>query len=395
MKKTLLATAVAATLGTSFAATAQSTTVIYGRLYPELVHARTNSATAPGTPVATMQGAPTGETGNVTALEASNSRLGFRGEESLGKGLKAIWQIEQTIEVDQGGGNLASRDTFVGLESETWGTVRLGFMDTVYKDYGDTLSFLGISSGNFVSISNVLSKSNLSDTSAASFHLRRGNSVKYESPEWNDVGFAIQYSPDELKNAITNAYLVAAAVKYEKEPYYFAVAYERHNDFFGGSRASRSALRNNADPNASSRDDAIRLTAQYKFGIHTVEANYARLRYKESGGQNGRFEKYESDHWGLTWDARWRGPWRTAVSYSGANDGSCSLLGGVPCNTDGLDGYMVAIGAGYNMSRRTMLFALASYLHNGTSALFNNAESITPAVGAAITQVAVGISHQF
>jgi predicted porin len=395
MKKTLLATAVAATLGTSFGASAQSTVVIYGRLYPELVYARTSSPTAPGTPVATMQGSPTGDKGSVTALEASNSRLGFRGEEGLGKGLKAIWQIEQTIEVDQGGGNLASRDTFVGLESETWGTVRLGFMDTVYKDYGDTLSFLGISSGNFVSISNVLSKSNLSDTSSASFHLRRGNSVKYESPEWNDVGFALQYSPDELKSSTTNAYLWAAAVKYEKEPYYFAVAYERHEDFFGGSRASRSALRNNADPNASSRDDAIRLTAQYKFGIHTVEANYARLRYKESGGQTGRFEKYESDHWGLTWDARWRGPWRTAVSYSGANDGSCSLLGGVPCNTDGLEGYMVAIGAGYNMSRRTMLFALASYLHNGKSALFNNADSITPAVGADITQVAVGISHSF
>ena len=56
---------------------------------------------------------------------------------------------------------------------------------------------------------------------------------------------------------------------------------------------------------------------------------------------------------------------------------------------------MIAIGAGYNMSRRTMLFALASYLHNGTSALFNNADSITPAVGASITQIAVGISHSF
>jgi predicted porin len=394
MKKTLLATAVAATLGSSFAASAQSTVVIYGRLYPELTYARTSSPTAPGTPVATMQGAPTGAKDSVTALEASNSRLGFRGTEQLGRGLKVIWQIEQTIDVDQGGSQLATRDSFLGLESDSWGTVRLGFMDTVYKDYGDTLGFLGISSGNFVSISNVLSKSNLSDTSAASFHLRRANSVKYDSPEWNDVAFALQYSPDELKNA-TNAYLWAAALKYEKEPYYFAVAYERHNDFFGGSRASRSALRNNNDPNASSRDDAIRLTAQYKFGIHSIEGNYARIRYKESGGQDGRFQKYESDHWGLSWEARFPGPWRTAVNYSGASDGSCSLLGGVPCNTDGLEGYMVSIGAGYNLSRRTMLFAIAAYLHNGKSALFNNAESVTPAVGADLTQIAIGMSHQF
>ena len=125
----------------------------------------------------------------------------------------------------------------------------------------------------------------------------------------------------------------------------------------------------------------IRLTAQYKFGIHTVEANYARLRYKESGGQTGRFAEVRERSLGLHVGRALAGPWRTAVSYSGANDGKCSLLGGVPCNTDGLDGYMIAIGAGYNMSRRTMLFALASYLHNGTSALFNNAASVTPAVG--------------
>ena len=131
-----------------------------------------------------MQSPPTGETGSVTAVEASNSRLGLRGEEPLSGGLKVVWQIEQAIDVDQGGTTLASRDTFVGLESDAWGTLRLGFMDTIYKDYGDTLGFLGIGSGNFVSISNVLSKSNLSDTSAASFHLRRGNSVKYESPDW-------------------------------------------------------------------------------------------------------------------------------------------------------------------------------------------------------------------
>ncbi len=395
MNKKLCAAAVAATLLAPAVASAQSTAVIYGRLYPELTYGRTSSATAPGTTVATLQGAPTGATENVLAMEASNSRLGFRGTEQLGTGLKVIWQIEQTIDVDQGGSRIATRNTFLGLESDSWGTVRLGFMDTVYKDMGDTLSFLGISSGNFVSISNVLSKSNLSDTSGASFHLRRANSVHYESPEWNKVTFGIQYSPDEAKTATRNANLLSVGINYDATPYYFAIAYEVHNDFFGGSRASKSSVRNNNDPNASSRDDAVRVTGEYKFGAHTVQANYARLRYKESGGQNGRFAKYESDHWSATWDARWPGPWRTAVSYSGANDGSCALLGGVPCSTDGLEGYMAAVGAGYNLSRRTMLFALAAYLDNGKSAVFNNAESVTPAVGSSITQIAVGISHSF
>lgn len=395
MNRRLLAAAVAGTLAVPVVADAQSTSVIYGRLYPELTYARTRDATQPGTPVATMQANPTGENASVTALEASNSRLGFRGEESLGRGLKAIWQIETTIAVDAGGSALASRDTYLGLQSETWGTVKLGNMDTVYKNFGDTLSFLGISSGNFVSISNVLSKSNLSDTSAASFHLRRANSVQYLSPEWKDFSFGLQFSPDEVRTASRDAWLFSGGVVYEAEPWYVAVAYERHEDLFGGSRASRSSIRNDGDQNAHSRDEAVRVTVQYKMGNHTLEGNYARLRYKERGGQVGRFAKYESDHWGVSWDARWGGPWRTAVNYSGANDGSCSLLGGVPCSTDGLEGQMLAIGGGYSLSRRTMVFLIGAYLDNGKSARFNNAASISAATGANITQVAAGIVHNF
>ena len=376
-------------------AAGQSSAVIYGRLYPELVLARTSGATAPGQPVATMQALPTGGRERVSALEASNSRLGLRGSEALGAGLEVIWQIEQAIAVDAGGGALASRDTFIGFKSDRLGTARLGNLDTVYKNAGDTVSFLGVSSGNFVSISNLLSKSNLSDTSAASFHLRRANSVVFESSERHGFGFAIQYSPDELRSAARNADLWSLGVTFDRGPLYLAAAYERHDDFFGGSRASRSDLRNDADPNARSRDEALRLTAQYRFGAHTLEANHARLRYRERGGGPGRFGEYASDRWSIAWDARWGGPWRTSMAYSGANDGTCTLLGGAACSTAGLHGHMIAAGAGYTLSRRTMLFAMAAHLANGRSALFNNAESLTPAVGARITQAAVGMLHSF
>ena len=153
-------------------------------------------------------------------------------------------------------------------------------------------------------------------------------------------------------------------------------------------------MRNVNDPNARSRDDAIRLTAQVRLGVHSLEANYARLRYRERGGQPGRFARFESDRWSLAWDARWSGPWRTDA-YAGASAGSCSLFGAAPCSTQGLDGAMIAAGAGYGLSRRTTLFAIASHLRDGRSALFNNAESLAPAVGADITQIAGGILHHF
>ena len=70
--------------------------------------------------------------------------------------------------------------------------MRLGSMDTVYKNLGDTLSFLGVSSGNFISTSNILSKPGIGSSSASSFHLRRANSIVYESPEFGGFQFAVR-----------------------------------------------------------------------------------------------------------------------------------------------------------------------------------------------------------
>lgn len=67
----------------------------------------------------------------------NTSRIGFKGSEDLGGGLKAIWQIESAL-----GGNgttaigtnatLGTRNTFVGLGGD-FGTVLMGKHDTPYK----------------------------------------------------------------------------------------------------------------------------------------------------------------------------------------------------------------------------------------------------------------------
>jgi len=108
-------------------ASAQSMT-LYGRLYPELILTRMTGATAPGaTGLSTLAGAPSGASfDSVTKMDASNSRLGVRGEEPLGNGVRAFFQIEQRILVDTGNPpntGIASRDTFVGLRSDRFGTL--------------------------------------------------------------------------------------------------------------------------------------------------------------------------------------------------------------------------------------------------------------------------------
>ena len=394
MHKRLLALAVVmAAAGAD--ATAQSLT-LYGRLYPEVIWTRMSGATPEGAPVSTLAARPTGEGfSSVIKMDSSNSRLGIRGDEPLGGGLKAIFQIEQDVLVDTGGSLTATRNTFVGLASERYGEVRLGRFDTVYKEVGDTLSFLGVSSGNFVSNSNLLSKQGFGTSSAGSFHLRRANSVRYTSPDYRGLQGLVQYSPDEAHSTSRNAYLWSIGATYRNGPFYGALAWELHNDTFGGSRNAPSALSNAGDPNARARDTALRATLEYRVGRHTIEGNLAEMRYREHGGKSGRFESYRHTSGSVGVVSRWGDAWRTAVAYSHAGAGSCALFDDVSCSTSGFDGRQVSLGAAYYLSRRTYLFALYARVWNGASAQYNNVDCIDVPPGADPQQFALGITHNF
>src|SRR6267143_4405380 len=179
----------------------------YGKFYPEMAHISGDTPSPVGTTVSTLSAAATGTTTLVNRNEmlVSNSYIGFRGSKSLGSGMKAIWQVESTVPIDEGGsaaadtGTLATRDSFLGVDG-AWGTLRLGFMDTPFKKAGDVLGFLGISSGNFVQTNPVLrqvgfGQGNNGPSRAARFHERRGNAIDFASPTYFDGSqYLVQYS---------------------------------------------------------------------------------------------------------------------------------------------------------------------------------------------------------
>lgn len=397
--KKMLAVLVAGACGAPLLASAQdaSPITIYGRLYPQYTFIKSSGATATTGPRNTLSGAPGGaELLTHSEVQASNSRLGFRGKENLGGSLVAFFQVESTIPVDAGGGTFGTRDTFVGL-SGNFGSVKLGNMDTVYKNYGDVLSFLGVSSGNFVSNSNLLSKAGFGTSSSASFHLRRANSVVYDSPALGPVEFSIGYSPDEAKTSSRNADLVSTGIRYggKRSPFFVALAYEVHNDLFGGSRNAPAALSNFANLSAHSKDKALRLTGSYTFFEKTtIEANYATVKYTESGGLAGRFNEYKHNAFNISLEHN-MGPWQFAGSFVRAKAGSCSLVGGALCTTDGLQGTQVAVGGRYNFSKRSSMFAMYAKVYNGFAARYNNLASGDPSSGSDISQFAVGLQHVF
>lgn len=401
-KKTLLAVAIGTAVAAP-AALAQSSVQIYGKLYPHLLHEKGSDATPAGTPVATFAATPTGVNalGKATGMEAGNSRLGFRGREDLGGGLKAIFQMEGVVAVDSGGGAGDSgfrfnRNTFVGLAGG-FGTLKLGVHDTIFKEYGDTIGILGVSSGTFLSSSSVLRKTGFGTSSASSFHLRRANAIHYETPEFGGFQAGLQYSTDEAKAGTRDPRVMSFGVKYDQGPIYVALAHEIHHDLFGGSRNAPSAMRNNAaTATTNSKDRATQLTVEYRLAKnHKFEFDVIRKEYRENATAAGRFASYKNTAYLLAMENRWGDKLRTSAHYVKSGAGSCTRIAAA-CVTDGLEGDKLTVAAGYYLSKRTMVFAAASRIKNGKSARYDNAElGGGPNPGESINHLAVGLSHSF
>ena len=385
------------------------TVQLYGKLYPEVIWAKSSGATQPGTSVSTLVstngvlgGGAVENPGSRWAVDTQNSYLGFRGERKLGStGLKGIWQIEQSLDFDTGGASWSNRNSFLGLNGG-FGTVKLGNMDTIYKEYGQAEEIFGLTSGNFISPSNVLSHIGIGSSGTARFHERAPNSIQYQTPEIGGVQAGLQWSPDETHNdapsgANLNNELWSTGVKWESGPIYLSAQYELHKDRFGASNnIPVTALRNTGTVGAHSRDKGYRLSAAYKLGNHRIAGDLAKLKYDESGQTPGaqRFQSYEHTTWAISFESRWGGPWRTAVEWVRGNEGSCKLTIG-DCSTTGLKGDLWGGGVAYDLDRQTFLYVLAAVLKNGPSARYDNWSASSPARGGDVTQLALGMQYRF
>src|SRR5690606_23843081 len=141
MRKTLIGLAVAGVLAAPLAAQAQGSNVqIYGLLQPSFDYIDNGD-----------------EKGGF--IQDNNSRLGFKGSEDLGGGLKAIFQLESRVAFDErgDGAGWVNRDSWVGLAGG-FGSLTVGnhqsayvrstasldpFADTI-GDYNNIMSVYGV-----------------------------------------------------------------------------------------------------------------------------------------------------------------------------------------------------------------------------------------------------------
>lgn len=161
------------------------------------------------------------------------SRIGFKGSEDLGGGLKAIWQIEQGLNatLDTAGetafGGKGMRNTFVGLAGG-FGTAVIGRHDTPYKMatgkydiFGDTIADYNGGAGSGAA---PLAGVKLIDSA---HDARASNAIAYISPNFSGftVAAAVVTSMDHLDSGDTTD-AVSLAGMYANGPLTVDVAYQ-------------------------------------------------------------------------------------------------------------------------------------------------------------------------
>jgi len=129
------------------------------------------------------------DSGNEDGSMSSNaSRIGVKGDEDLGGGLKAIYQLEAGVAaIDEGAGGLGGtlRNSFVGFAG-SWGAVKLGRHDTPYKDLSRKLDNFNEQIGD---TRNIIGN--------ATYDKRVSNMIRYESPMFGGANVVVQNTSND------------------------------------------------------------------------------------------------------------------------------------------------------------------------------------------------------
>lgn len=277
MKKSLIALAVLAASG---AALAQSSVTVYGRLDASVGSADVGRvAGAAGTlPLATS-------TTGMFNSALTSSRLGFRGVEDLGGGLKAIFAIETGFAVDAPSATtLGDRAAFVGL-SGGFGTVKLGRHDTSFDDIRDLMVSSNLwDSTNFASTETIVGAGAITGTqgwagvgggngtgnSLADYGDRASNQIRYESPSFGGFSAGVSYAFDEAASPVKQD-VIAYNIRYKAGNLDVGAAFQENTQ--GGA------------PNYTITDDRKYSTvaAAYNFGSFRVSGGWNQAKQDVAG----------------------------------------------------------------------------------------------------------------
>ncbi|MBB3214552.1 putative porin [Herbaspirillum sp. Sphag1AN] len=375
-------------MGISTSASAQSNVTIYGVVDDALVY--TNN-----------QGGLSNvylRTGNL-----SSSKLGFKGVEDLGGGLQAIFTLENGFDTNTGAFSssnvLFNRQAFVGLNSQSAGTLTVGRQYTPYYLYvgaiGPTTVLTGATGAHPGDVDDL-------DTS-----VRSSNSVTYSTPVFGGAQVSALYGFGETAGSTSTGNAYSLAGKYDVNAWNFALGYQHFNIGTGSTTWSSSTATANIPSSAinagyqtANNVQMIAAAARYTINKLMVGVNYSNAQYRPGTGslftQPVKFQTA-----GLISTYQWSPQMVLAAgySYTYANAGN-----GI---SNAANYHQVSFEETYSFSPRTAIYFLQAYQLAGGQTLSSTGSIINAVAAVGDSQnssassgkgqavVMLGIRHSF
>lgn len=376
MKKSLIALAAVAASGAAFA---QSSVTVFGVVDQAVSYVNGGN---------NWNGINSG--GNQT------SRLGFRGVEDLGGGLKANFWLESGINADDGSGNSGfygssssadkglafKRRSTIGLEG-SFGEVRLGreltaaYSATSRYDVFGQVGF-GVSrlwaDGAMGGAVKDAAGTTLFNNGSVMTNQRVSNMITYASPSFSGFKAAVNYGFGEKAGDNRDARYIGAGMNYDNGPLSLGLSAERQN---------RGTNTLNLD--ATADVTAWALGGSYDLGVVKLAAAYKDSQAKFTDGSKDKTKGY---YLGLSAPVGAAGEVKASYNrYENKFD----------------DGFKVkadqfALGYVHNLSKRTAVYGTYAYIKNKN----NDGENLGISLGGAILKdngsqhgLQVGVRHAF
>ncbi len=372
MNKKLMALAVAGAFGVPAAAVAQ--VEIYGR-----ANVFADSYSAPGSSAVTQ------DFKSRARVNDQGSRLGVRGREDLGRGLRAVYQIESGVNLDTGsnqtsvnGGptnsstaTLATRDSFVGLEGG-WGRVLLGRLPLYYGN-----GIIEQVTSNYVNVGLPLFSGNMLVPAPTT---RTSNVLSYTTPTFSGVDATVAYSPQSEgaqagANTHGNGKITALTARYTGRVNVQLdwAKNKKQTPLAAGASGDQTGVKLGVGyPYAPGAQIALVYVSQKLGDVGggvTTPVNNALANTLVAG------DTLKQKGWGINWEHIF-GNIQALAQYARTNDiNGCSL----DCSATKANMYMV--GAKYLFSKRTGAYATFNQIKNDTKGFtdFTNGGGYTPA----------------
>ena len=316
---------------------------------------------------------------DVTGLatgDQTSSRLGFRGTEDLGGGLAAGFWLEGGVTLDNGGGTGSGtgfgfeRRSTISLISKSLGELRLG-RDKVASylniETFDPFSDIGVGG---VGASNMIgSATTATGTPEGSAPKRVSNSINYILPATLGGFYGqLQYAFGETNSNVVNDKLrnaMGGRLGYMAGPINVALGY---SEVTGGTAATEVKYKSTT------------LGGSYNFGIVKPM-----LQFATEKGNGRKMDMFEIG--------------ATAPLGAGELRAAFSTIKNKTVND--ADSQKLALGYGYNLSKRTQVYGTIARVSNDGAAARGLAVSssslASPTIGAGnnVTGYEIGLRHSF